>query len=130
MLAADLDVAVRADDEQAVVTHVPRDEPEEKERRFVGPVKVVEDDHQGLALSDGFEVARDRFEHAELGSFAGGRRDFPGLWDVRDNRPDFGEDADEVFGVPIYIWMQRRDIDRVVQGADGPHPRPEGWRAR
>ena len=47
MMAPELDVAVGADDQQSGVREAPGDEAQQQQRRLVGPVQVVEDEHQG-----------------------------------------------------------------------------------
>ena len=46
MVAAELDVTVGPEDQQAARGELPGGEPEQQQRRFVRPVEVIEDDHQ------------------------------------------------------------------------------------
>ena len=65
MVAAQLDVAVGADHEQRAVAQLAGEELEQQQRGLVGPVQVVEDEHQRPRGGGAGEEARDRVEEAE-----------------------------------------------------------------
>jgi hypothetical protein len=65
MLARHLDVAVGADHEQAGRAHLASEELEEKERRLVRPVHVVEHEDERLADRRGLEEGGDAVEEPE-----------------------------------------------------------------
>ena len=123
MLSAELDVAVRADDEEARAPHLAGEELEEQQRGRVRPVEVVEDEDEGLVGGRVAEERRDAVEEAEtrLLGLEGRQRRQVGeplthlrdeLRDVGRARPHLGADVPRVAVVQV--------------GADDLHPGPVG----
>ncbi len=67
MLASQLHVAVCSENHQAGAAQLPRQELQQEERRLVGPVEVVQDEDDGLAVARVLEERRDGVEQAEAG---------------------------------------------------------------
>ena len=80
MAARELDVAVGADQQQARVGKLTRDELEQEQRSLVGPVQVVQDEHEGPA-SDSHSSGSPRSSRRGESGLAEDRRGRKGLPD-------------------------------------------------
>jgi hypothetical protein len=60
-----IDIAVGGKEEQSCFCHITSEEPEEKQRRFVGSVQVVEEQHDGSLPSDVLQERDDRVEQTD-----------------------------------------------------------------
>ena len=122
MVAAELDVAIGAEHQQAARGELPGGEAEQEERGLVGPVEVVEHDHQWAVACGGEQQAGHGVEEAEAGLLAVGTRrrlDVELLGDLGDQLGDLGRPAAEL--------PRQCDGVRVPGvGADRLHPRPVG----
>jgi hypothetical protein len=63
--ARHLDVAVRAHHEKVGVRHLAGEESQQEQRGLVGPVEIVEDEHQRPGLGAALQERRDRIEQAK-----------------------------------------------------------------
>jgi len=89
VVTAELDVAVGADHEQPGVGELAGEEPQQEQRRFVGPVEVVEHEHERAGLRGAREEARNRVEEAKARLL---RRERRRALEVTEPLGQFGDD--------------------------------------
>ena len=65
VLPAELDIAVGADDQQARDLHLSREELEQQQRGLVGPVEIIEEQHEGPPVRCVLEERRNAVEEPE-----------------------------------------------------------------
>ena len=131
VVAAELDVAVGAEDQQAARGELAGDELEQQQRGLVGPVQVVEHEHHRAGRGrPPSEEARDRVEEPEarlLAVGALGGLDVEPLGDLGDELGDLGGAGAELPGE-----RDRVGVADVGRGSPGPRasrrarPRPRG----
>ena len=133
VVAAELDVAVGADQQQAGAGEPAGDEAQQQQRGLVGPVQVVEHDHQRARARGAGEEAGERVEEPEarlLGLHV--RR----LADVAEALGELGDDLGDVGGAAAELPAQADRVGVADVGAQrlrpgpvraaGPRPRGSG----
>jgi hypothetical protein len=121
-----LDVPVGGDQQQARVGQLPRHELQQQQAGPVGPVEVVEDDHQtgvGRCLAERGGHGVEEAEPGHLG-VERGRRQGP-----RGGHRQLGHELAELGRVLAELGGQRRGRAAGGQGAQRQSPRPVGGRA-
>ena len=109
MMAAELDVAVGPDHQQAGVGQAPGDEAQQQQRWLVGPMQVVED-HDQRPRARGFaEKGRNRIEEAKP-RLLGIAIDRPALAEVAETLAELGHDLGDIGGATAELPAQ---ADRV-----------------
>ncbi len=125
VVAAELDVAVGADDQQARGADLAGHVLEQQQRGLVGPVQVVEEqDHRAVARGRDQE-ARDRVEQPEARLLALGG---PGRLDV-EALGDLGHELGDLGGAGAHLPRHRHRVGVAHVAADRLHPGPVGGRA-
>ncbi len=118
----DLGVAVGGDDQDPRVHQLGRDELEELQRRAIGPVHVVEDDHEPGRLGDRREETAHEIEEPKPGAI---RFRVLAVRQARQALAEHGEDVRELAGPRL---GSRRDLRVSRLGEPAPErgvPRPE-----
>ena len=121
MLAAELDVTIGADHEQARVADLARQKFQQQQRRFVCPVQVVEHDDEGMRPRRVAQKCGHALEQAEACLFGFEprchRQSRESLAHVRDH---FGD----VDRAGTHFRRELLGLARVHVGTDRVHPRP------
>src|SRR5262249_13627561 len=122
MTVLDVNVAIGADDEQSCVAHLSSEELQQQERRLVGPVKVVEQEHRGLRLRRSDEEARYCVEQAKARRLAIERLNRRHL----GNEVSYlGHDLGEQRRTGAQIVLDASTISPLDVGPQNLNPRPE-----
>jgi hypothetical protein len=126
--AADLDVPVRAEGEDATLAQPAGEELQEEQRRDVRPVEVVEDDDQGLRGGGGAQEGVDAVEEPEAGLGRGEGRGSRGRG--RQAGRDLGHHLGHHPRAGAQLGPQRGRVAPAGVGAQDLHPGPVGGGAR
>ena len=121
VVAAELDVAVGADDQQAGVGEPAGEEAQQQQRRLVGPVQIVEHDDQRAGARGAAEELGDGVEDPEARLLGIHRRE---LADVAEALADLGHDPRHVRGAGAELPAQPDRIGLADVLADRLRPWP------
>ena len=123
-----LALAASRDDEQAGGTQLAGDEREQRERRLVRPVQILEHDEQRRARGGATDEARHRVEQPEPRLGVATRR--RGGLDVGAAHPDAGNEVRQDRGVRSQLVAQRVRLGAADVLLERAHPGPVARRAR
>ena len=135
VLAVQLVRAVGADDGEPLAAGRSQQEGEEVARRAIGPVQVLDDEHQRRLLAEPPEQGQQRLEQPRLGELVVGAAGAAGLGqqpaELRAARPG---QLDELLGAELALEVAQRSDDRRVgqlalaqlHAVAGEHARPGG----
>ncbi len=127
MTAPQLDVAIGAEQQQARGAQLAREELQQQEGRFVGPVQIVEDHHQRASLRGVAQQHREALEKSEarlLGIEARRHRE------AGQRFVDLGHQRGNVRGAGTEVGQQLARLAVLDPRPHHLHPGPERRRAR
>ena len=122
IMPADLDVAIRADDEQPRVADGAHQKLQQQERRLVGAVEIVEQQHQRRGARRALKVRRHGVERPKPRLL---RRQHGRRLEPRKSRPQLGREREDVGGRGPEVADEARGLLLADGRTQDLHPRPE-----